>query len=326
MRAQRLSSLSARLVAAVVATATAAFATSYGLTFLRLDEGLKRQSEQLGRLSEERLGQKLDGEARLAGAQMERLFDTMGRRLEAFAQRADLVKVVASANVVPIWDLLGRGARTMDFDGFLVVDTRLRVYGADRDSLDMVATNQALQASTLAAEIRPIIGDNDRKRPQVLRRAMALTTELAKALGARGPAPLTAVLVEPIFDDFGDVFAALIAHRAIRANEPILAEFSRLEGAGLLLLAGDQPISSAGIADPAVGVHPVPGTTLLRTSDSGYWSRCAVTLGEWQICASPRSPNCMRCAMRWCASALSRGARSPRGCSSSPSCRCCASP
>src|SRR6185503_834669 len=94
-----------------------------------------------------------------------------------------------------------------------------------------------------------------------------------------------AVLVEPIFDDFGDVFAALIAHRAIRANEPILAEFSRLEGAGLLLLAGDRPISSAGIADPAVTVAPVEGSALLRTSDGGYWSRCAVTLGEWQICA-----------------------------------------
>jgi methyl-accepting chemotaxis protein len=282
---QRLSSLSARLVAAVVATATAAFATSYGLTFLRLDEGLKRQSEQLGRLSEERLGQKLDGEARLAGAQMERLFDTMGRRLEAFAQRADIVKVVASANVVPIWDLLGRGARSMDFDGFLVVDTRLRVYGADRDSLDMVATNQALQASPLAVEIRPILGDNDRKRPQVLRRAMPLTAELAKALGARSPAPLAAVLVEPIFDDFGDVFAALIVHRAIRASEPILEEFSRLEGAGLLLLDGHRSISSAGIADPTVSVRLVPGTTLLRTSDGGYWSRCAQTLGEWQICA-----------------------------------------
>src|SRR5438552_984764 len=105
---ERLSSLGTRLVVAVLATATFAFAASYGLTFMRLDQGLERQAAQLGRLSEEKLGERLDGEARLASAQLEKLFDTLARRLEGIAQRADVVKVVASANVVPIWGLLGR--------------------------------------------------------------------------------------------------------------------------------------------------------------------------------------------------------------------------
>jgi len=86
---------------------------------MRLGQGLERQAAELSRLSEERLGQRLDGEARLAGAQVEALFDTIGRRLESIAQRADVVKVVASANVVPIWDLLGRAARAADIDGIL---------------------------------------------------------------------------------------------------------------------------------------------------------------------------------------------------------------
>ena len=67
----RLSSLSTRLIIAVVATATVAFAASFGLTIVRLDQGLERQAEQLGRLSEEKLGQRLDGEARLAGARVD---------------------------------------------------------------------------------------------------------------------------------------------------------------------------------------------------------------------------------------------------------------
>jgi methyl-accepting chemotaxis protein len=284
-RFSSLSSVSTRLVVAVLATATVAFAASYGLTFMRLGQGLERQAVELGRLSEERLGQRLDGEARLAGAQLERLFEIIGRRIESIAQRADVVKVVASANVVPIWDLLGRAGQAADVDGILVVDAKLRVFGADKDSVDIAAAYQALHTHPLAQEILPLLTDNDRKHPHVIRRTLPLTQDLANALGAKATAPLALVVVEPMFDDFGDVFAALIAHRALRPNETILSEFSRLEGAGLMVLEGDQPISSAGIANPAVTVMPIEESALLRTSDAGYWSRCAPLFEAWRMCA-----------------------------------------
>ena len=205
----RLSSLSTRLIIAVVATATVAFAASFGLTIVRLDQGLERQAEQLSRLSEEKLAQRLDGEARLAGARVEALFSARATRLESIAQRADVVKAISSANVVAISELLGRAAQAADIDAILVVDTKLRVFGADSDKIDIVTANRALQDSALAQDIRAILVDNDRKRPRLLRRAVELNDHLAPALGARATAPLAFVLAEPIFDDFGDVFAAL---------------------------------------------------------------------------------------------------------------------
>jgi methyl-accepting chemotaxis protein len=282
---KRLSSLSTRLVVAVVSTATVAFGVSFGLTSFRLDQGLERQAEELTRLSEERLGRRLDGEARLAGAQIENLFDIMGRRLEGIAQRADVVKVVASGNVVPIWDLLGRTGRAADIDGIIVVDPKLRVLGADKDSVDIAATYQALRASPLAQEILPILADNDRSRPHVIRRPMQMTADIAKAVGATGKAPLALIIVEPMFDDFGDVFAALIAHRALRPEERILTEFSRLEGAGLMVFDDERPVSSAGVAHPAASVNEVVGSSLLRTSDDAYWSRCTELFDSWRMCA-----------------------------------------
>jgi methyl-accepting chemotaxis protein len=270
---------------AVLATATIAFAASYGLTFVRLGQGLERQAAELGRLSEERLGQRLDGEARLAGAQLETLFETIGRRIEGIAQRADVVKVVAAANVVPIWDLLGRTGQAADVDRILVVDSKLRVFGADKDSVDIAAAYQALHAHPIAQEILPLLADNDRKHPRVMRRTLPLTEDLVRALGAQGTAPLAQIIVEPMFDDFGDVFAALIAHRALRPTEAILAEFSRLEGAGLMVLDGDRPISSAGIGNPAVTMTSVDGSMLLRTSDAAYWSRCTGVFETWRMCA-----------------------------------------
>ena len=281
----RLSSLSTRLIIAVVATATAAFAASFGLTIVRLDQGLSRQAEQLSRLSEEKLAQRLDGEARLAGARVEALFHSVGSRLESIAQRADVAKAISSANVVAISELLGRAAQAADIDGILVVDTRLQVFGAHSDKIDIVAANRALQESPLAPEIQAIVADNDRKKPRFVRRAVALNEEGAVALGARDKSPLTFVVAEPIFDDFGDVFAALVAHRSLRSREAVLDEFSSLEGAGLAVMAGERPISTAGFEGQAGAISSSPESTLLHSADGRFWSRCESIFGQWRICA-----------------------------------------
>jgi methyl-accepting chemotaxis protein len=280
----RFSSLSTRLVIAVVATATVAFAASFGLTIVRLDRGLERQAEQLGRLSEEKLAQRLDGEARLAGARVEGLFSTIGARLESIAQRADVAKAISSANVVAISELLGRAAEAADIDGIIVVDSKLRVFGAASDKVDIVVANRELQESPIARDIMAVLADNDRKRPRTLRRAVALNEDLAQALGAHGTAPMTFVLAEPIFDDFGDVFAGLIAHRTLRAREPVLEEFSRLEGAGILIVSGQDPISVSGIPAPT-SVTKGANSSLLGTKDGQYWSRCESLYGDWRACA-----------------------------------------
>ena len=131
---QRLSSISTRLVVAVLATASVAFTVSVGLTIWRLNQGLDRQASQLARLSEAKLGQELDGQARLAGARVQMLFTDVGRRLESIAQRADIMKAVSTGNSITISELLGRAARSADLDGILVVDAKLRVLGADKEA------------------------------------------------------------------------------------------------------------------------------------------------------------------------------------------------
>ena len=281
----RLSSLSTRLIIAVVATATAAFAASFGVTIVRLDQGLSRQAEQLSRLSEEKLSQRLDGEARLAGARVEALFSSIGSRLESIAQRADVVKAISSANVVAISELLGRAAQAADIDGILVVDSHLHVFGAHSDKIDIVGSDRALQGSLLAQDIRAIVADNDRKRPRIIRRTVALDEEGAMALGARDKSPLTFVVAEPIFDDFGDVFAALVAHRSLEPKEAILDEFSRLEGAGLAVMNNAGSISTAGFEGHAVEISSTPDTSLLRSTDGRFWSRCEPIFGQWRVCA-----------------------------------------
>jgi methyl-accepting chemotaxis protein len=274
---------------AVLVTAAIAFTCSTALTLLRLDQGLARQAEQLGRLSENKLSDDLDGQAKLLRARVEALFDAVGRRLASISQQADVAKAISSGNVVEITELVGRAARTGDIDGVLIVDSKLRVFGGDRDHIDIVAANRALHAHSIGKEIVPILEDNDRKHPRILKKVVAITPDMVGAIGANGTAPLAVVFVEPIFDDFGDVFAALIGHRTLKAQEAVLQEFSELEGAGVLVLAHERPISSAGIADASVTVAPSPGSSLLRTSDGEYWSRCADVYSDWRICSLART-------------------------------------
>ncbi|MBP0651314.1 hypothetical protein J8J40_30080, partial [Mycobacterium tuberculosis] len=47
---------------------------------------------------------------------------------------------------------------------------------------------------------------------------------LARLLPSAQPGAIIQILVRPLFDDFGDVTGALIAHRMFRPSEPILDE------------------------------------------------------------------------------------------------------
>ena len=293
---QRISSLSTRLVVAVLTTASLAFSISVGLTIWRLNQGLDHQASQLAQLSEQKLGNELNGQARLAGARVQALFANVGQNLASIAQRADIVKAVGSGNSITISELLGPASRSADIDGILVIDTKLRVLGGDREALnaglpdgadviDILATGQALAAHPISPQIRSLLVDNDRRRPVTLMREIAVDRELAKAVGSRAAMQLAAVAVVPIFDDFGDVLAALIGHRALRVQEKVLEQFSRLVEAGIIVVAADRTISSAGIGKSLPNVVEVPGSLLLQSSDQAYWSRCSPLFEESKICA-----------------------------------------
>lgn len=293
---QRVKSLSTRLVVAVVATAAIAFTVSAGLTLWRLDAGIERQAAQLARLSEEKLRQKLDGEARLARARVERLLVDVGRRLESVTQRAEIVKAVASRNGVSIGELLGRAARSAELDGIVVVDSKLAALAVETgsqntgqtargDATDLAAVSQALARHPLGALVGAIISENDRARPRTLRLAIELNAEAAKALGSATTSPLAMIVAEPVFDDAGGVVAGVIGYRNLRRHEPTLAEFSGLEGAGVMILAGREPVSAAGISNPDVSMNIASGAALSQTSDGSYWGRCNDLFEAWRLCA-----------------------------------------
>ena len=67
------------------------------------------------------------------------------------------------------------------------------------------------------------------------------------AVGAATASAVGQIITFPVFDDFGELTGALIAHRGMRLQEPQLTDFSKLSGIGLVLLNGVDPISVAGM-------------------------------------------------------------------------------
>ncbi|HYI89168.1 MAG TPA: hypothetical protein VEY05_04620, partial [Beijerinckiaceae bacterium] len=76
----RFRSLGARLIVSIVATAIVTVGTFVALVLLRAEWGLAEQTSQLSRLSEEKLAERLEGDARLARSRILTTLENVSRR------------------------------------------------------------------------------------------------------------------------------------------------------------------------------------------------------------------------------------------------------
>ena len=297
------SSLGARLVLTVLAIATLAFTAFVSVTILRLDRGLIRQTNELSELARQNLTQSLAGEARLARSRLEFLFTVAERNADHISQRTDVVAAIGSSNVVAITEVLDRAVRTSNLDGILVVDTEMRVVGANAYATDLLVANEFLPKTDIPAAVRTILTNNDRAgrydhksnegsgdgadgfQYRDARLVVALDETLAKAIGAQKTAPLAVIHIEPIFDDFGDVAAALITHRVLRSDEATLGDFADVQDASIAVLSGTDYIAWAGLELPLPEISIRDGEPVFTNGAEAFLSHCSALYAQWRICS-----------------------------------------
>jgi diguanylate cyclase (GGDEF)-like protein len=281
----RFRSLSGRLIVAIVATALLTIGTFVVLVLLRADRGLAEQTSQLSRISEERLAERLDGDAKLARSRILTLLDDVSRRFATVAGRADVAKAVISGNTVAISEILRPALASSDIDGVIVVDAKLRALGAHDLAVDILKATSGLQDSELLQPIKDVIARNDRDNRRNYRRKLQLDALTGTAVGADSEGPLAEVMVEPVFDDFGDVVAVLIGHRLLKAKEPILTEFFSLTGRSIAVLSNGGWASGAGIRPSAASLLGLRTGSELQKAEPRYVSRCVELWSEALTCA-----------------------------------------
>jgi hypothetical protein len=279
------SSLSTRLVVATLTTAAVTIATLVGLVVLRADKSLREQTAQVMQWSEERLAQRLVGDARLAASRLNSLQQDISRRFATIARRADVSQALRSQNTVQIVTLLAPALALADLDGAIAFDSDLRAISADRMAADILQANTLVASSPLANDIRSAFVGNNPLQPRGLYRSLRFDESLAGALAATGPSPLVDVWIEPVFDDFGDVIAALVGYRRIRLTEPQLAEFSVLSGRGVLVLHNGVPVSLAGVDLVETAMKARPDSELVDIDGGSKVARCIDRGPTKQVCA-----------------------------------------
>ena len=241
-------SLALRFAAVILLVAFVSLALLATATIVRFNNGLAIQGEELARLSSQKLAERLEGDARLAKAGLERQFNMHRAALGDIARRSEIQKAVASHNIVAIAEMLTPLRKFADLDGILVVNAAGQIIGADTSDADIVMANLALTANPLNDKIAAVLASSQRETAagavQVVRLKDAATRA---ALGAVVQGAVAQVITYPVFDDFGELTGALIAHRAVRLREAQLEDFSKLSGIGLALLQGSDVVSIAGL-------------------------------------------------------------------------------
>lgn len=278
-------SLGARFTAAIFVTAVVTFAVFVALIVFQLNRGLSSQADQLAKLSEQKLAERLDAEAKLAQARVRNLFEDAARRLAAIATRGDTVQALASSNVVAISELVGPAAEAAEIDAIVAVDTKMRVIGAHHGDLDLLAINRALQNSDLVRSLGPILADNDPRRPRGYNSIVLLDQPIFAATNVDVSTRLGEIIAYPFFDDFGDVTGVLIGLRALKSHEPALVEFTALTGAGVLVTVEGDTVISIGANGARMSDNVRDDTPLRRTTGGAHWARCVDYVGLAQVCA-----------------------------------------
>ena len=277
-------SISAQLVAIVVSTSILALGVIGGLTAIRLNQGLQKQTDSLGHLSEQQLADRLDGEAKLARARLEAIgFETTRRTLE-IAQRSDVTRAIATRNDVTIREpLLAQLASVSNFDRIVAFDEQGDVVGSNVP-INLIASDSVLRASPLGTNVRDILSDNARSR----RRGAAVTIELEPDLLSVLHLPvrlsISHIAIEPVFDDFGEIIGALMALRILSQTERTLESFSTLANAGVVVLRHNEIVSASG-PDKVELVNPQSNqSALLQSSAGSYITRCVDYVAEMRVC------------------------------------------
>jgi len=266
-----------------VFTAVCAFAGLIGLVAYQLENSMARQETELLKLSHARLLETLTADVKLAGARMEFLFQDRLRRVTALSERVDTAKAVESRNVVAMSELLGPAAELADVDGIIVLDEEARVIGASSYSADLV---------TIGARIRefPFFDEMDKSLEEsypgyrLTYSAVLPQNETGIFVPGEHVNDVSQIIFVPVFDDFGYVIGGLLAQRWLRAEEPMLADLSRINSFELAVVHDAKVVSRANFSGDVEDLQQSSSAPNI-TSNGSRVIECGMPVPPTQICA-----------------------------------------
>lgn len=278
-------SLGARLIVLVLATTAVAFCGVAGFIALRLDRNLAEQTAEMHELSQGNLSRRLESDARLGHYLLQKQLTEINDGVASLANRHEVTKSILTSNAAQLRVELSRAVLEIDVTSLMVFGEKMRFIEGYANSGDAARNAARLKGSGIGPQVEALFSNNRRSAPTSLSQVLQAEGDLMAALGGASEAGIVSVFAYPVFDDFGDVFAVIVASRRIKAVEETLEGLNRIVDAGVGVVAHGRIQSAAGLANRDLAVDPAATRQLVNARNLRIFYRCIPSFAQTLFCA-----------------------------------------
>jgi methyl-accepting chemotaxis protein len=274
-----------RLIVVVLTMTAFAFAGVAGFIAWRLDQNLLIQSAEMYRLSQNNLSQRLESDARRGFNAMEKRFHEIGEDIGRISKRNDIIKLLMTSNITEIKRELNIAVVEADLTGLMIFDHKMRYVEGFAENLDTLAWATNFSKKAIFSELSSVLHNNNRSDPKIFGRIVQGDAALLAALGSKAEPSLVSVMAYPVFDDFGDVFAVMVASRRLKEEEATLKGLNEIVPVAMAVVVGRRIVSSVGLDDKTIEIETDQAGTLQRSTHGNLYYRCTPAFAGAFFCA-----------------------------------------
>ncbi|WP_324133287.1 methyl-accepting chemotaxis protein [Bosea sp. (in: a-proteobacteria)] len=278
-------SMGTRLIVVVLTMTAFAFAGVAGFIAWRLDQNLLIQSAEMYRLSKNNLSQRLESDARRGFNAMEKRFHEIGEDIGRISKRNDIIKLLMTSNITEIKRELNIAVAEADLTGLMIFDHKMRYVEGFAENLDTLAWATNFSKKAIFSELSSVLYNNNRSNPKIFERIVQGDAALLAALGSKAEPSLVSVMAYPVFDDFGDVFAVMVASRRLKEEEATLKGLNEIVPVAMAVVVGRRIVSSVGLDDKTIEIETDQAGTLRRSTRGNLYYRCTPAFAGAFFCA-----------------------------------------
>eukprot|EP01035_Chromulina_nebulosa_P021602 gene21602-27962_t len=274
-----------RLIVVVLTMTAFAFAGVAGFIAWRLDQNLLIQSAEMYRLSKNNLSQRLESDARRGFNAMEKRFHEIGEDIGRISKRNDIIKLLMTSNITEIKRELNIAVAEADLTGLIIFDQKMRYVEGFTENSDALTWATNFSKKPIFSELSGVLHNNNRSDPRIFGRIVQGDAALLAALGSKAEPSLVSVMAYPVFDDFGDVFAVMVASRRLKAEEATLKGLNEIVPVAMAIVVGRRIVSSVGLDDKTIEIETDQAGTLRRSARGNLYYRCTPAFAGAFFCA-----------------------------------------
>ncbi len=277
-------SIAVRWVLYVVAAAGIGIGALLLVTYREVHHQVEAQGAAIQQLAKQKTAERIHAEISLVEYRLNTLFEGLERNLLSVVSLRSSVVAVSHVNDVVIANEIGQRLVKTGFNGAVVLDSRMNVIGTDKTGAELLAANAALKLHDLYPVLTRFFERADRTKPKAYRHTGVLDASHEAVLLAPVRNDYGILLAAPVFDDFGEPIALVLAFRTLQPTEAPISEFAAVTDSKIALMVAGRPVTVAGASiDQIVFLPETPGG-LIAVPDLQASALCRMSLPNLSIC------------------------------------------